>query len=115
MLLLTYVIHDETRGINVISTYPIEKILTISAREYVEMVGKELEDFTPCGVTFGADSFEYNRDMKSLASKIDEKFEVVVGLQTVLSVSAYMDNRGTKNKEETVLFIGTALIPKNKA
>ena len=99
-----------------ISTYPIEKILTISAREYVEMVGKELADFTPYGVTFGSDSFEYNRDnMRTLAREIPDESEVVVGLQTVLSVSAYLDGRGTKCKKEVVLFIGTALIPKDKA
>ena len=97
------------------TVFPSEKILTISATEYVGMVGKELSDYSPSGVIYVGTVGAY--DISQFIKKIPEQAEVVVGLQSSLSVSTSVTSLQRKKiteEKKAFLIIGTALIPKHR-
>ena len=82
--------------------FPLEKVLTISAREYCEMRGVQLKDYNAVGVHHRA-FIKGNYDGKNLWECIPVGTEAIVGYTSSISQSG----------ESFVLFeAGTALIPK---
>lgn len=77
-------------------SFPLEKILRISAGEYCKRVGKQVSDYEIHGIQVGGNS-QY--DLGLFVGLVPKNAEVVVAYQTV------KENRGVSLK-------GTALIPK---
>ena len=75
--------------------FPLEKILTVSARDYCESVGKRLSDYEMRGV-YG----EQNYGIKDFANKVPTDTEIVV------------DHRPIKEHPYRIVLYGIALIPK---
>lgn len=71
-------------------TFPLEKILTISASEHCQIVGKSLEDYEPRGIN------PLSGSMGDFTNEVPKNAEVVV---------AYRHYR---------IHYGTALIPKTR-
>ncbi|MBI2451828.1 hypothetical protein HYV50_01980 [Candidatus Pacearchaeota archaeon] len=88
-----------------INPFPLEKILTISAREYCEMQGKDLSDYEPVGVHYyEGRSGEANQGLINFAKTVPKGTEVIV------SYSARTININFC----VVALQGTALIPKKE-
>jgi len=86
----------------------LEKILTISATEYVAMRGKELKDYDGKGVHLVFYKNRLNTDkgneiVKKFTEQLPKNTEVVVDYRT--QVGGY--------SSDTYIVEGTALIPKN--
>lgn len=84
--------------------FPLEKILTISAREYCEMHGKKLRDFKAVGVHYRGYAPEH-MEAESINDIVPRGTEVVVNYSASISRQgcnfAYFEH-------------GTALIPKKR-
>ena len=78
--------------------FPLEKILTCSARDYVESVGKSLRDYEMVGVQ-GDLLLGGTRD--NFLNRIPNDAEVVTDYRLAVD-------------DITILYSGTALIPKKK-
>ena len=87
--------------------FPLERILTTSATEYVSMVGKELADFRPQGIIGGQVTWDRGPEY-SLMDELPEGTEAVVGY-TVITVIGKDFHGGPESVQYA---IGTALIPK---
>jgi len=90
-------------------TIKLEKILTISAKDYCKMKGKLMKDYTPIGIHVEEDTHR-QETIKDFAESIPKNAEIVVGYipfaggdSSNISAHGYM--RGAS---------GTALIPKKK-
>ena len=82
-------------------TIPLEKILTIDARTYIESRSKQLCEYEFVGVTVISNHSDVFVDFQK---KVPENAEVVTDLSYVGSIEG---NRNT-------YLMGTALIPKSK-
>lgn len=84
------------------SKFPLEKILTISARDYCEMHGGRLDQYEARGIREVCyfDSGVFSRD------KIPNNTEVVVGYRVTIG--------GTGEDTPRIISIGTALIRKKE-
>jgi len=94
-------------------SFPLEKILNISASEYCQMIGTRLSDYFPVGVhaekiSYWGDPTEYFADL------VPEKAEVVVNYQVNRSLGPYQPAQPGHNAQGVQFTVhGTALIPKN--
>jgi hypothetical protein len=89
--------------------FPLEKILTVSAREYCESMGKKLKDYDMEGIhtrnSFGEEDGLTNL-YDAFAGKVPQSAEIVVGY----TVSAAIGGGGTTYTQ--CYASGTALIPR---
>jgi len=85
--------------------FPLEKILTISARDYCESVGKNLQDYEMKGVHIQS---------SSVGPKIIEELNEKIPKNTEVIVEYRFSNGGYFNVKYEKYASGTALIPKKK-
>jgi len=78
-------------------TFPIEKILTVTAGDYVKSVGKELKDYKLVGVNYYSDA-AYPKVNVEFSSEVPKNAEAVTDYKFFMA--GY------------TLVSGTALIPK---
>ncbi len=80
-------------------TIPLDKILTCSARDYAESIGKKLSDYE---MKRAVKSISYLGDILSIDKNIaPSDTEAITDLKII-------------NTNKEILFYGTALIPKEK-
>jgi len=92
------------------SSFPLEKILTISAREWYDMYGKKLDDYEAKGIHYEVYDMEFNKQLsKEFASQVPNNAEVVVAYK-------FFTNPNGGNISSRIVprdyASGTALIPK---
>jgi hypothetical protein len=97
----------------------IEGVLTITATEYCSMVGKELSDYVPKGVSmtnnFKGNLYNSVGDLKMMPiflSNVPENAEVVVNYRDSISFNGEGYRGACNTATITVSAHGTALIPK---
>lgn len=61
--------------------YPLEKILTVSVRDYCDSVGKDLKDYNLVGVHVDDDLPICEKLIQAFRTKVPLEAEVVVGFQ----------------------------------
>lgn len=86
----------------------IDKILTISARDYADLVGKKLEDYEAVGMHITeiiSAGTMFERLTEEFASRVQKEVEVVVD---------YKASIGGREYNFIYHVSGTALIPKKK-
>jgi hypothetical protein len=92
--------------------FPLEKILTMSARDYCEMMGKRLTDYVPQGVhtcnTFREHALQNIYNM--FAERVPESAEVVVDYMFSSSISKAAEGSSVDSYAS-----GTALIPRDNS
>ena len=89
-------------------SYPLEKILTVSASEYCESVGKKMSDYKLVGVHAFADA--HHMTFPAFAKNIPTEAEVVVNYRLVIRTTRVAFIFESVYKYPS----GTALIPKDK-
>lgn len=83
---------------------PLEKILTCSARDYCESIGKDLSDYNLKGIHSEVMDFgDYWPTIKDFAERIPN-----------VIIDAIVDFRIAYNRENKRIYYGTALILKDK-
>ena len=85
-------------------TIPLEKILNVDIRDYIESRGTELKDYELCGV------FSQKGDIGTFAEGVPEEVEVVVNYQFIPCGSASAHGVTMLDYRQ----VGTALIPKKE-
>lgn len=94
------------------ATFPTNKILTVSATEYVSSVGKDLSKYTMQGVHvkyFDHDMHDTLGDfIEVFAQQVPLNAEVIVNYETKISLGMSRSYTGYAQTAS-----GTALIPKN--
>ena len=86
----------------------VEKILTISVREYCEMMNKQLNNYKPRGI------FSREGDISEFAKKVPNEAEVVIDYRYSSAGSTESANLNWVSSRFSYFQHGTALIPKNK-
>jgi len=91
-------------------TIPLEKVLTISAREWCDMYGKKLDDYEAKGIHYEVYDMDFKKQLsKEFASQVPDNAEIVVGYR-------FSTNPNGGNVSSRIVprdyASGTALIPK---
>lgn len=91
--------------------FPLEKILTISAREYCESKGKNLSDYEMFGVH--AQGYDI-RAVSEIFCNQAGNAEVVVNYQFIRHSVPTKNTKQQETEQEIMIAAGTALIPKKR-
>jgi hypothetical protein len=89
--------------------FPLEKVLTVSARDYVESQGKTLSDYDMVGVHFTTDYDDF--ELEKFCEYVSEDAEAVVDYQTNITA---LSGEALVDLSSRAILSGTALIPKEK-
>jgi len=89
-------------------SFPLEKILNVSATEYCASVGRELRDYELKGVHYECGKTDFFAE--NFAKVVPEEAEVVVNYRVTMAVSQYEGDDGENYGYTAFQGTGTALI-----